>query len=282
MVFGRGDGSNRGKHSKARLIALAFVAALILGAMFINSGLSRDAVYQGQANANTREYAAYTDQQIRQSCVRLIGDEKANCIAKYRQESRNNERNEQDLVAQRKSANWAYIMGAAAVVGMVLSVIGVVLVWTTFDETRRANLLSKDMQRGRIDIEFESGFGAESGVAIIKITAHNIGGSYVLNCRASVHDAGQIPETFVPEFLDGAWHTIAGGAEATLATYSGHEFRTGPYYLFGIVQYDCIFGDSHQTYFCSRIAPNRKALDHNSSGLVRAIPCKPADWPKDT
>jgi hypothetical protein len=282
MVSDSGDGSNRGKHSKAGLIALGFVAALILGTMFINSGLSRDAVYQGQANANTREYAAYTDQQIRQSCVRLIGDEKANCIAKYRQESRTNERNEQDLVAQRQSANWAYIMGAAAVIGMVLSVIGVVLVWTTFDETRRANLLSKAQQRGRIALDFESGIGSDTGFLLVIMKARNIGHSVVMNCRASVHDSAEIPKRISPVFTEGAIYTLASQAKETLAVFSRPDFLTNGYYLFGIVKYDCIFGDPHETHFCVRIIPARTAPDLTNSNLVTAIPCKPAHWPNDT
>jgi hypothetical protein len=142
MVFDCSNGSNRCNISKVGLIVFAFLAALALGVAFIGFGLSRDAEYQRQADTNAREYAAYADQQARQSCIRLFDQKKADCIAKYSHEKRTNHRNEQDLVAQRQSANWAYIMGAAAVIGMILSVVGVVLVWTTFRETQKTNKIA--------------------------------------------------------------------------------------------------------------------------------------------
>lgn len=142
---------NRGDHTKTGLIAGIIVAVLVASA-FIGWGLWKTAEYEREAYDQTREYAAYTDQQIRQSCVSPAPIEKQECAAKARHEQRGNERNEYDLVAQRKSALWAYIMGAAAVIGMGLSVIGVFLVWTTFAETRLANVIARNAaERAAID-----------------------------------------------------------------------------------------------------------------------------------
>lgn len=136
------------KHPKARLAAvlLTVCAGLIFGLSVVAEGLSRDANYQREADDYGRKYAAHTEQQIRQECIRLPDKAKSNCIAEKRHEYRKDEREERDLVAQRKSANWAYIMGSAAVLGMVLSAIGVVLVWTTFQATKEANLIAATTQ----------------------------------------------------------------------------------------------------------------------------------------
>ena len=142
------SGSNRSKLAKTGLTILAVVVALSLGIWIINSGLTRDSEYQWQADDHSDEYAAYTQEQIRKACLLPSGIYEANCVAEKRHEYREDRREERDLVAQRKSANWAYIMGAAAVLGMVLSAVGVVLVWITFRETRKANEIA--VQLGQI------------------------------------------------------------------------------------------------------------------------------------
>jgi len=53
-----------------------------------------------------------------------------------RQESWDKHREFDDLAAQQKAALWAMIMGMAAIVGTVMSAVGVLLVWSTFKETR--------------------------------------------------------------------------------------------------------------------------------------------------
>lgn len=139
-------GSNRGDHTKIRLVAGIIVATLIAVAV-ISCGLWQSTEYEREANGHAREYAAYTDKKIRQSCLSLPPVYQQDCTAQARHEQRNYERNERDLVAQRQSALWTLIMGAAAVMGMGLSVIGVILVWITFRETQGANKISEQTIR---------------------------------------------------------------------------------------------------------------------------------------
>jgi len=136
-------GSDRGDVTKAGLAAGIAIAVLVSTA-FIGWGLSKSAEYQRQSDYQASEYSAYTYDKVGQSCIGMSIVDKAECIEKARHERRTYERDEQDLVAQRQSALWAYIMGAAAVIGMGLSVIGVFLVWTTFRETRRTAKAAED------------------------------------------------------------------------------------------------------------------------------------------
>jgi hypothetical protein len=135
-------GSGRGDLSKTGLIS-GIVIAVVIAAAFIGWGLSKSAEYQRQADDHTREYAAYAYDKIWKTCPSPIIGDHYECSAQARHEQRAYERDEQDLVAQRQSALWAYIMGAAAVIGMGLSVVGVLLVWTTFRETKRANEITE-------------------------------------------------------------------------------------------------------------------------------------------
>jgi hypothetical protein len=115
---------------------------VLLAAPFIGWGLSKSAEYQREADYHAAEYARDTYEKVGKSCLRLAPVDKAQCIAEAYHERRANERDEQDLVAQRQSALWAYVMGAAAVIGMWLSAIGVLLVWTTFRATKEANAIA--------------------------------------------------------------------------------------------------------------------------------------------
>ncbi|MGF7171522.1 hypothetical protein FHS91_003222 [Sphingobium xanthum] len=128
-------------------------------------------------------------------------------------ERRANERDEQDLVAQKRSALWAYIMGAAAVIGMCLSVVGVYLVYTTFQATREANKIGQDAlmaeHRPRIVIRRVDFKQCERGI-YGSFTATNIGGS-----DAIFHAAGcwiyciKGPLPAIPPY-EGKYRTYAG------------------------------------------------------------------------
>lgn len=59
-------------------------------------------------------------------------------------EKQRNEREIWDLEAQQKSAYWAEQMFWATFAAIILSLIGVGLVWTTFRETRKANSISRE------------------------------------------------------------------------------------------------------------------------------------------
>lgn len=134
---------NRGDHTKAGLIA-GLIVALLFCVVWIGYGLSESAKYERHAYNQNREYAEYTGDKVAQTCVGISAVEKVKCLDEAFEKQREHEANQQDLVAQRQSALWAFIMGAAAVIGMGLSVIGVVLVWTTFEATRKANKIAMD------------------------------------------------------------------------------------------------------------------------------------------
>lgn len=140
------SGSRGGKQSPVRLIISALITIGVAG-VIVGWGLRESAEYQRQADYHAAEYAAYTYDKVGNGCLRLSPFDKQDCLAKAVHERRENQRQEQDLVAQRQSALWAYIMGAAAVVGMALSAIGVALVYTTFSETRRSADAAVAMQR---------------------------------------------------------------------------------------------------------------------------------------
>lgn len=133
--------SGRINVSKARLIIGLFLAFAIC-AGWIGYGLSKSAEYGRQANDQRAEYSEYTRKKIDQTCVGIPKLEAIKCKYDAFNAQRENNHNQSDLVAQRQSALWAYIMGTAAVIGIALSAVGVWLVKTTFDETRKSNTIA--------------------------------------------------------------------------------------------------------------------------------------------
>ena len=85
------------------------------------------------------------------ACLRSTDPEKTNCIAEAHEAYRVNQRNERDLVAQETTAGWTLVMSTAAIFGIILSVVGVALVWGTFRETRRTNEIARLDSRPWLD-----------------------------------------------------------------------------------------------------------------------------------
>jgi hypothetical protein len=112
-----------------------------------------------EAEYASREYANDTNQQIRDKCLRLADAGLRDCIEKIVKTSREQQRGERDLNAQESMAYWTRLTGAAAALGVLLSVIGIYLIWATLRETRNAvinasttNSLMLSSQRPWIEI----------------------------------------------------------------------------------------------------------------------------------
>lgn len=131
------------KISKNRLIFVA-IAVLTFCTVSIGYGLLEFAKYEQQANDKISEYTEYTRDKVAQACAGGDKLENIKCVNEAFEAKREYEYNQSDLVAQRQSALWAYIMAAAAVFGIALSAVGVWLVKTTFDETRKANEIAEN------------------------------------------------------------------------------------------------------------------------------------------
>jgi hypothetical protein len=235
---------------------------------------------QQEAANQAKIHRQHAEDRIEGVC--LSPSAQPDCVEETRQTQRESERQEYDLAAQRMSAWWAQVMGVAALIGMGLSAVGVWLVKTTFDETRKGNEIARDHQRGRIVIEIESGYGADTGTLVIAIKGHNIGNSVALNCRMGIAESLNCPESLYRGDFGDAPHTIGIEATATLATYSSIGGSVVGRYVYGTLTYECIFGETHQSHFCYKLMPLRNIPNVSTKNVVQAINSKPIHWPADT
>lgn len=141
--------SNRVVSTKTGLIKGGIFAAAIC-VLIIGWGLLRSADYEREANNHRTEFAEYTSEKVAEACIEIPNLERIKCVDQAFEAKRDYEATQYDLEAQRKSALWAYIMGAAAVIGMALSAVGIWLVKTTFDETRRSNEIASATADGQL------------------------------------------------------------------------------------------------------------------------------------
>jgi hypothetical protein len=130
------------------------------------------------------------------------------CIEQTRQTQRENEREEQDLAAQRVTAWWTNVMGVAALIGIALSAVGIWLVKTTFDETRKANEIARMSQRPWLDAEI-----VVDGIA----KSEN---GYVLRIIIHIKNLGLSPAIRLKCIIDGVfWHEVLSGDTAEISNY---------------------------------------------------------------
>lgn len=120
--------------------AVGLAALAYIGAFVITSLLQHSDALQKDAAERAEEYRKDAKYRIERVCPTAIS--KPDCITQAKQSARENERAEQDLAAQNITAWWTKVMGIAALIGMALSAVGVWLVKTTFDETRKSNQIA--------------------------------------------------------------------------------------------------------------------------------------------
>jgi hypothetical protein len=185
MVSDRSNGIYRSVI--AAVVGLAIVAVAL---SFLISDLSTvDSAYSHAAADAAVEYERDASTYIEKRCFTPTGLGEPDCAAKAHEAAREGQRKEQDLAAQNITAWWTKVMGIAALIGMALSAVGVWLVKTTFDETRKSNEIARMSQRPWInaEINLEGIARDENGYVLrVVIVAKNYGLSPAIHLRAVV------------------------------------------------------------------------------------------------
>lgn len=285
------SGINRGKFTAIGLIVGSILAVLISIAV-VWWGQSQTAEYQQEANYRTAQEAKDTYNQIRQTCLTLTAIEKANCIAIARREQRAYAREEQDLVAQRQTALWTYITGAAAVFGIGLSIVGVFLVWITFHETRRgtyeAMRSANEAEESRKSfIESERGHVKVNGVRVRLDVDHIDLAFRVENIGKALVEIDGLDRvvTYNPMWANNSGEgppiplqvKLQGGSSATVPD-SIPSHGTATFFLHGFLRYRTLTLKDCKTHFSYRID-----LVENSSPLSFRVSDLGNMWrPSDT
>ena len=261
--------SDRLKHAKTFGLALVltFVGWTLLADL---SAVSQG--YEREATDRSRVYADNAEYQITHTCRAKALAEQPDCIRDTQQAKRENQRDEQDLAAQKISAWWTRVMGAAALVGMGISIVGVYLIWTTFRETKESNVIAKaEAERNAQEAAAARKHIIQTERAILAI----------YNVHVSHDPAGRWFELFLSIKNTGksnAWSLQIFTAERKSrlfpSRFTGHPAsslisnpdvhmttqkvrlkvpRNFPVWIFGHLSYTTAHDAAFRTYFCCRL-----------------------------
>jgi hypothetical protein len=188
-------------------VVFATLVALALIGWGVIYGLSQEAAYEQSArdaHFENSKYACYEIAKTKRKANPVKQRNSQPCApSKEGQDENANRRDYADLVAQRSSALWAKIMGIAALVGMGLSLLGVVLVAITFRETRKANEIASGSQRAWIDIEPKISINAADpdNIAISAISQFtNVGKTVAKNVSLNVSFVTRKPGKVIADY----------------------------------------------------------------------------------
>lgn len=277
MVSNRGNGGYR-----SVVFTLAGLAIVAVGLYLLIKDLSTvDSAYRHAASDASVKYESDAQAYIKESCLSPTGLRENDCSAKAKEAAREGQRKEQDLAAQNVTAWWTKVMGVAALIGMALSAVGVWLVKTTFDETRKANQISAKHQRAWLVVQLkavdhEMGYGHSIG-----LTVENVGSSVATNAVVRFGVWTEAPNTPFGGELVSLRHTVRTGDTTPVAVSLPSEGVLDGSYFAGVVSYDTVFGGPYHSYFCLKVVrvPERIGISGPSRAGISEVPI---NWPADT
>lgn len=240
------------------------LAILLIAGLFM-WGSREERAFTDAARARSLEYHTLLVSEVRQSCSVAPPGERSSCIAKASAAAelrkRDNQREEADLVAQRKSALWTGIMAFTALLGLGLSAIGVALVWTTFRETKRAAdeakrsvdaFMASERARLSVDAFRRAQVDFANDVVAISVLVSNYGRS---PCRVhSIHwfESATLPAAWDYDLLfQKVGGAVQAGATDERLTYLRTSFAAN--FVGGYVLYDTQFSKGCRSHFLWRL-----------------------------
>jgi hypothetical protein len=126
------------------VLALAALAVIGFAGWMIYKGATLERLYQKEAGKAADQAADRARVQMQRDCAPLPPQQKNKCDAEVSNTYRSYRKETRDLEAQRTTALWTAFMGAAALLGMAVSIIGVGLVYITFRATRQSNEIARE------------------------------------------------------------------------------------------------------------------------------------------
>lgn len=248
-----------GGWGKYAAIGIAILLALGVAVLIYRDTTSLERFYQHQAEQNAQAYRDTAGIHAQRRCAVIARAEVATCIQEEYHAAREREREEYDLQAQLVTSAWTRGMGLAAIIGMFVGIVGVGLIYVTFQETRRAANAAQQTHDAFIAVEraklvfnvpavvFDRvGFGLR-----IYLRVDNMGKSAALvagvrwwHAKTANYSPRQIKRTDVSKMVSAG----ADAYEVAMIT-SAVNWMEEPY-VTGWVVYDSAFSKGHRSHFC--------------------------------
>jgi hypothetical protein len=276
------------KHTIYAAVVLAF-GMFAYWWMFYRAGYSSGR-HEERAHIEREHYAAEAADQLSKVCGQLSGTAAAKCAYDTAETEREYRRNESDLAAQWKAADWVLWGAVIAGAQLVATAAGLFFIKRTLDASWQAVATAQATTRAYIAIErprlvpgVKTSYVTD-GIIVIQIAAENIGKS-----TAHVHSIywgcsrtnAWPPPAFISEMLPrgSAIHgEQAGDVGNVQATWNGEHYP----YVLGIVGYRSAFNAEHHAHFCFQVEPITPEDGFQGPTVNASSFFKGGKWPEDT
>lgn len=243
---------------------------VILCAIMIWYVSARNAKYDQRADYYAANHASETDGAIERECVGADIPAIRKCIEEKVRAEQESQRAEYDLATQQAMSDWAFGVLVISFITLLATVAGVVYVRNTLLETRR---LGEAQTRAYLSVaDFKSRVvGAENACISVEVTFKNTGQTPARNVRTNLAWASD-----PPPFKEELHRTTIANSEGRGSIAAGMAFfgairtdrfqndpnqsltatqiadvvhGTSKFWLYGLLEYDDVFGHQHRTRF---------------------------------
>jgi len=253
-------------------IGAIFGALVLIYLIFWAMWLSAE--HGARSEYNASRHAESIQNRIDSSCSGLNGSALSECVREAVEATREYQRAEEDLKAQKDMALWALGMlvatGVLGFITLVVSIVGVWFVIRTFEQTRRQANIAEDSAQKQLrayivvdssSLSIKERIGPGLYHAVFSIKFKNAGQTPAYRYRTQIAwqaiKSGDFPMK-IEQSMKGKTETIVGPGVSTSSAGSydleqididrlnGGEYT---FHVFGRVQYEDIFGTARYLLF---------------------------------
>lgn len=275
---------------------LGVLAAVLLVIFSYNQYIlakAEQTLIEARAEDQAAQQDGRTQERINASCSELVSAQSIECQRETTDNAESRKREIRDLEAQQSMALWTRYMGVAAIIGITVSIIGVGLVFTTFQQTRRAADSATDThkafvaaERGMLQFYSVRAHNAEHGRATIHIRLKNLGKSACI--LEEMHIAVVRPTAIWPKQFESCLGNPGFAISATeLRDGDAHSSpfpvpSSDLFYVVGYIDYRTLVKAQFRTHFCVRITGHGSGEDAFGQSAIKAEKAACAKMPNDT
>jgi hypothetical protein len=199
-------------------VGVAAFAAFILAILIFVEANNSQRIYEHQAAKAAEQYRDTARVHAERSCANIASPEAFECIHEQYHAAWQREREQYDFQAQLVTSAWTRAMGLAAAVAMFFGIVGVGLVYATFDATKEGNRITRETA----DIELRPW---------LEISVD--GKRYILNEKQAtvtyfltIKNIGKTPATIV--YPESALFNFEAEQEIAIPAFFESEFKPHP------------------------------------------------------
>lgn len=287
------DGDRSGYDTVVKVVIGALVIFGLLYVAWQTGTLTEK--YAHQANASARKYAYDTHDYIINKCL-YAPEGYVECSVNTIKASEEYQTTQYDLAAQREMALWAFYMFLATVCSVVATIIGIVFVRRTFQETQKANRIARqtaiDDGQAYIQVEGIEVDWIEGGPPAAIVTVRNTGSTpakwYAYRAHAFVSETPSITfdRTKVAARPMTKWYgfgasndlTFSLRGEETKQAIVDADAQAQRVRIDGIIEYETFYGDVFisEFSFAGRAWPQQFRVPHMIAVVDRTPGIPPA------